>query len=127
MFAIARMSMSPEPSLLLEEDGVPRAGDGAGNGEDGFARASRFESEKRTEFSWRWPVKPPAEAPPVAGIASNPAKPAPAEAAPEEEDGALAAGARVGAANKSLAAGPFDTGAAAAANRSAEGAFTVVD
>src|SRR5512138_700818 len=51
--AIARMSMRPEPSVVGAVDG---SADDAGFAA-GIASDCRFESENRTEFSWRWPVR----------------------------------------------------------------------
>ena len=55
-----RMSMRPEPSVLDEPEGARTPAEW-----DGTARASRFESEKSTEFSLRCPVRwvPPAPFP----------------------------------------------------------------
>src|SRR5262245_5778873 len=53
--AMARMSISPEPSVV-GAGAEPRltAGDGLAAG---IASDCRFESENNTEFSWRWPVR----------------------------------------------------------------------
>src|SRR4051794_24699761 len=55
--AMERMSMRPEPSepplLLTPGRGAMLAG------AFGDASASGLDSEKSTEFSWRWPVSPP--------------------------------------------------------------------
>src|SRR6185295_572812 len=53
--AMARMSISPEPSVV-GAGAEPRLMEGDGLAA-GIASDCRFESENSTEFSWRWPVR----------------------------------------------------------------------
>ena len=52
--AIARMSIRPEPSVVGAVVGSDAIVDGFALG---IASDCKFESENRTEFSWRWPVR----------------------------------------------------------------------
>src|SRR5688572_7501170 len=97
------MSIRPEPSeppLLL----TPGRGMLAGELE-GAASASRFDSENSTEFSWRWPVRPPPAAP-LPWVWRPPLASTWPPAEPKEKEGeAAGSGAALGEANRS-ALGP---------------------
>jgi hypothetical protein len=76
MLAMARMSIRPEPSVVVLALPGPPAERFALAGRPllpvfGLASASRFDSENSTEFSWRCPVMPPA-APPCAPLPAAP-------------------------------------------------------
>src|SRR5688572_32263535 len=104
MAAIERMSIRPEPSeppLLL----IPGRGKLAAGELEGCASASRLDSEKSTEFSWRWPVRPPPAAP-LPWLWRPPPDSIWAPAEPNENEGEGAgSGAAAGEANRS-ALGP---------------------
>ena len=72
MLAIARMSMRPEPSVLVEGEGaVPRATGNDDAAGEGLASASRLDSENSTEFSWRCPVSHRRPLPPATSFRSR--------------------------------------------------------
>ena len=71
MLAMARMSIRPEPSVVVVVLGLVAPGDrrlGSGAALLGLASASRLDSENSTEFSCRWPVMPLATPPPPAPL-----------------------------------------------------------